>query len=968
MDLSDISDSELDAPRTRRRLISPEEEEDLEDVEILHGGRTHSMNAQRHGNSTNQRPGGFRSAFDMLRAEAHGSTTTTHVESSSSAQSRASRLAPAAAPVAVASETDEDGIDSGPTFKPETLHAIFKQVWSDPGTKAGKDALELSAEYLRLFTIEALHRATLLQREGEDEDLQGEKTVLELDSLESITPQSMPRRHLSSLLCCSCLPRRQRDNLSSRAFYPDQDSGLEDFSEDEYEYRHHHQYRQERSHPQGYFFKSHQYHHQRQQPRRQSRRHNNGSSSSSSRSGSDLEFGTLISRPYRDEDQDQEDNVHDEEQQQGGAGQKGSAKWPSQYTNGVEYSPRFIRRPNPFKNNENSSHDKTRRRDSLTRGGHPNEADDEYEDQVESDSDEESSGDEHDQLLGRAKKKACASYRTRDRLPRKNTLNRTGKEYDAQSIGTDPTQPYRIISTGLMTKTGGDGARANDQGSQQSQPPSKNQQQRRPDWLGRDLGDDNGEADAEEIFDVEGLIAEQERIARELAAQEEALRQQEEESIQQKRLAAIKAAEHRGLLRLDSDRLVTPTASITPNLEENESSKLVGCFPHTESNKQPEQECDQRPVGTVSAGSSFVGGEDAFNLELKMIDLALKKSDKEETVASFIASGNNGDSLGQDNIPSTITVSTQAAIVSPHTSTTNLALNGPSSSALASPLSTEPKRSVSSVSTSTSTSTSNHSAISPREVLSNITSFLKRVDGVMGGGDDGVLSDEASFSDQETALSKDRKSSSPAHRSIVEDYPHRVSVSKDHPHTIVRATLRDSERPPTHLKDESEDEERKVEAPATAFSQQRQRASTMDIPVHKTYNSGGNRERSSSDRLYNGLSSLLYTGASSLMGFFGGTAQPPNDENQSDIVEDEGSDEETQNGDTVFRHSAEYLSQPPQLRQPTGGGVGVGASLYASFLSRAKGLAPVTRARIHEEDEEDQEDEEEYGEELDYNF
>ncbi|KAF9971827.1 hypothetical protein BGZ73_005138 [Actinomortierella ambigua] len=91
--------------------------------------------------------------------------------------------------ISAASETEDEDINHGPTFKPETLHAIFKQVWSDPGTKAGKDALQLSAEYLRLFTIEALHRTALLQREGESEDLRDEKLVLELDTLESVTPQ-----------------------------------------------------------------------------------------------------------------------------------------------------------------------------------------------------------------------------------------------------------------------------------------------------------------------------------------------------------------------------------------------------------------------------------------------------------------------------------------------------------------------------------------------------------------------------------------------------------------------------------------------------------------------------------------------------------------------------------------------------------------------------------------------------------
>ncbi|KAF9362793.1 hypothetical protein BGX34_005473 [Mortierella sp. NVP85] len=89
-----------------------------------------------------------------------------------------------------------DPIDSGhhddeekPTFRPETMGAIFKEVWREPGVKVQKEALQLSAEYLRLFTIEALHRTAAYQREQEDEELKNEESLIELDSLEAITPQ-----------------------------------------------------------------------------------------------------------------------------------------------------------------------------------------------------------------------------------------------------------------------------------------------------------------------------------------------------------------------------------------------------------------------------------------------------------------------------------------------------------------------------------------------------------------------------------------------------------------------------------------------------------------------------------------------------------------------------------------------------------------------------------------------------------
>ncbi|KFH68494.1 hypothetical protein MVEG_05308 [Podila verticillata NRRL 6337] len=70
------------------------------------------------------------------------------------------------------------------------MHGVFKTVWSNPDTKAQKDALKLSAEFLRLFTIEALHRAVAYQREQEEDDLlREEEILLDVESLEAVTPQ-----------------------------------------------------------------------------------------------------------------------------------------------------------------------------------------------------------------------------------------------------------------------------------------------------------------------------------------------------------------------------------------------------------------------------------------------------------------------------------------------------------------------------------------------------------------------------------------------------------------------------------------------------------------------------------------------------------------------------------------------------------------------------------------------------------
>ncbi|KAF9426970.1 hypothetical protein BGZ94_005718 [Podila epigama] len=88
------------------------------------------------------------------------------------------------------SDEDIEHEEDTPRFKPETMHAIFKGVWANPETRVQKDALKLSAEFLRLFTIEALHRTAAYQREQDsDELLRDDEMLLDIDSLEAITPQ-----------------------------------------------------------------------------------------------------------------------------------------------------------------------------------------------------------------------------------------------------------------------------------------------------------------------------------------------------------------------------------------------------------------------------------------------------------------------------------------------------------------------------------------------------------------------------------------------------------------------------------------------------------------------------------------------------------------------------------------------------------------------------------------------------------
>ncbi|KAF9130353.1 hypothetical protein BGW39_003147 [Mortierella sp. 14UC] len=93
------------------------------------------------------------------------------------------------APVEEEDAGQDDEEDRGPTFRTETMYGVFKEVWTEHGTKVQKEALEMSSEFLRLFTIEALHRTAGYQREQEDEELKDDETLIEIDSLEAITPQ-----------------------------------------------------------------------------------------------------------------------------------------------------------------------------------------------------------------------------------------------------------------------------------------------------------------------------------------------------------------------------------------------------------------------------------------------------------------------------------------------------------------------------------------------------------------------------------------------------------------------------------------------------------------------------------------------------------------------------------------------------------------------------------------------------------
>ncbi|GJJ68801.1 hypothetical protein EMPS_01147 [Entomortierella parvispora] len=143
-------------------------------------------------------------------------------------------------------------------------------------------------------------------------------------------------------------------------------------------------------------------------------------------------------------------------------------------------------------------------------------------------------------------------------------------------------------------------------------------------------GDEVDEDDAEEVIDVDALLAEQERITKDLAAQEEALRQKEEAAIVAKRKAAIQAAERRGLLRLDSDENSLQPRSQTSQKETSTQEGEV--WSRSTSSQEPQPILKAPPMTTPSGASSYVGGADEFDQELKMMTFDIKnKADSAST-------------------------------------------------------------------------------------------------------------------------------------------------------------------------------------------------------------------------------------------------------------------------------------------------------------------------------------------------
>jgi len=108
-----------------------------------------------------------------------------------------------------------------------------------------------------------------------------------------------------------------------------------------------------------------------------------------------------------------------------------------------------------------------------------------------------------------------------------------------------------------------------------------------------------------------------------LAAQEEALREKEEAAIVAKRRAAIQAAERRGLLRLDNDDQGFQPRSQKPE-EESSVAQDGDAWSQSTPLREPQAISKASPAATPSRASSYVGGADEFDQELKMMAFDIK--------------------------------------------------------------------------------------------------------------------------------------------------------------------------------------------------------------------------------------------------------------------------------------------------------------------------------------------------------
>ncbi|KAF9407344.1 hypothetical protein BGZ94_002745 [Podila epigama] len=569
-----------------------------------------------------------------------------------------------------------------------------------------------------------------------------------------------------SLFCCSCLPRKQRDNLSSRALYLDQDSsGHDEYYSDDDNYNYNYNFNDDRMDDEnngrsGGYYSSHSalltnlklgqpttMKNNFSQPKDYYWYHNNNSNSNSN--------GNRI-RSSNDNDNDND-----------------NPPWPSKFTNG-----HFSRLSTPT----------GERKSNVFRGftsspGHMDESDESDTENINDSSSPSSSC----QGFTRPYKDSSSDDDTdhesdvggvhRNKINKINSNNnRTAihaqthfEPYEAQvnNDNNDTTSPGGMSHTRLLTSLAGKRTR-----------PPRNPQGKMV-WMHTDddNDDDDGEQDAKEVIDVDALIAEQERITRELAEQEEALKQEEESAIAAKRLAAIQAAEKRGLLRFDGEQLLVLSSSdngLPPN------DRNSGYSNNGQGAITIQQQPSTKEQMSASAASSYVGGIDSLNQELKMMTFEVSSTtnrvkDRRVLRDGSTTSMSRSRERRQRHSPAR-TASTPSLVKTPTSITT---------------------------STSTSTSTTDPSAMSPLQVLGNITSFFKKADGDMRGeqnnNNNTFSSDDASFSDQEQALSKSSRSNNNTSNSNTNNL--NMIVHSRHTHPVAKTKSASAHAPQAILTD-----------------------------------------------------------------------------------------------------------------------------------------------------------------------
>ncbi|KAI9281992.1 centromere protein X [Sporodiniella umbellata] len=76
-----------------------------------------------------------------------------------------------------------------PELNQSIIHNAFKAEWKNETTRANKDAIQLSSEFLRLFVVEAVHRSSEELEAMSIASQTTNKNAINVEALERILPQ-----------------------------------------------------------------------------------------------------------------------------------------------------------------------------------------------------------------------------------------------------------------------------------------------------------------------------------------------------------------------------------------------------------------------------------------------------------------------------------------------------------------------------------------------------------------------------------------------------------------------------------------------------------------------------------------------------------------------------------------------------------------------------------------------------------